>query len=129
MKNRAALVLMEQLVMVLVFALAASLCLLAFSHGHRISAETDRQDRAIDLAISGCETVKAHRGDLDAAAEVLKGQTKHGVLLVDREDLRMEIRILDPQIPHLGQAEVRIFRENSEECIYSLAVSWQEVSS
>ena len=128
MKNRASLVLMEQLVVVLVFALASALCLLAFAHSHRISAETELRDRAVDLAITGCETVKAHRGDLEAAGESLRGQTEGGILLVARQDLRMEIRILDSENPHLGQAEVVIFEEKSEKPIYSLEVSWQEVT-
>lgn len=128
MKNRAALVLMEQLVVVLVFALAAALCLLAFAHSHRISTETELRDRAVDLAVTGCETVKACRGDLEAAEKALGGQLREGILLVNRQDLQMEIRISDAGIPLLGQAEVRILRNHTGECVYSLTVSWQEVS-
>lgn len=128
MKNRAALVLMEQLVVVLVFALAASLCLLAFSRAHKISAETALRDQATDLAVTGSEALKAHRGDLEAAGEYLQGQVEEGTLLVFRQDLRMEIRLTGSQIPNLGQAEVGIFRENTGECIYSLTICWQEVA-
>ena len=42
MKNRTSLVLMEQLVMVLVFALAAAVCLTVFAEADRISRETAR---------------------------------------------------------------------------------------
>ena len=128
MKSRAALVLMEQLVVVLVLSLAAAFCLLAFAQAHRIGAETDLQDRAVDLAITGCETVKAHRGDLEAAAALLTGEVQEGTLLVERRELRMEIRISDTEKPNLGQADVFVFQENTDNCIYSLTVSWQEVS-
>lgn len=128
MKNRAALVLMEQLIVILVFILAASLCLLAFFHAHRISAETARQDMAVDLAVTGCEVIKACRGDPEQAAMVLQGETAEGMLLATREGLRMEIRILDTRIPNLGGAEVRILEETTGECLYSLTVNWQEVS-
>ncbi len=128
MKNRSALVLMEQLVVVLVFALAASLCLLAFSRAHQVSAETALRDRATDLAVTGSEAVKAHRGDLEAVGRQLRGQVEDGTLLVSRQELRMEIYLTDGQIPHLGQAEVAIFRETTGQCLYLLTVSWQEVS-
>lgn len=104
------------------------MCLLAFAHSHRISAETECLDRAADLAVTGCETVKAHRGDLKTAGEILDGEIRKGILLVTRHGLRMEIQILDPEFPHLGRAEVLIFPENTDEPIYSLTVSWQEVS-
>lgn len=128
MKNRAALVLMEQLIVILVFALSAALCLLAFSHAHRLSAETARQDRAVELAATGCELLKAHRGDLESAAEILDGDLRDGVLLVSREDLSMEIRILDTGTSGFGQADVRISEEQTGVFLYSLTVSWQEVS-
>lgn len=127
MKNRGALVLMEQLVVILVFALAASLCLLAFSHAHRISGETDRRDRAVELAASGCEVMKALHGDLAEAGELLEGQVTEGCLVVSRGDLRMEIRPLESQFSKLSTSEILIFDTETGEILYSLTVGWQEV--
>ena len=127
MKNRAALVLMEQLVVILVFSLAAALCLLAFSQAHRISAETALQDRAVELAITGCEVIKAHRGNPDGAAAILEGEEKEDHILVIREDLYMKIHILSGEIPGLGRAKVEVFQENTDNPIYSLTTLWQEV--
>ena len=47
MKSKASLFLMEQLVMVLIFALAAVLCLGIFVRANKISSETARRDKAV----------------------------------------------------------------------------------
>ena len=47
MKSRAPLVMMEQLVMVLVFALAAAVCVRIFALSDRLSLENETRDRAV----------------------------------------------------------------------------------
>ena len=47
MKSKAPLMLMEQMVMLLVFALAAALCLQAFVKADEISKQAEARDRAV----------------------------------------------------------------------------------
>ena len=59
MRSRAPLALMEQLVMILVFALAAALCLQVFVFADRISARNEETDRAVLVCQNAAETLKA----------------------------------------------------------------------
>lgn len=58
MKSKAPLALMEQMVMLLVFALAAALCLQAFVQSDRLSRESEARDHAAVLCQS--EIGRAH---------------------------------------------------------------------
>ena len=74
MKSRAPLALMEQTVMVLVFALAAALCLRAFVLADGISRQVEATDHAVLWAESAADTLKARKGDLAQAAAELGGK-------------------------------------------------------
>ena len=63
MKSRAPLVMMEQLVMVLVFALAAAVCVRIFALSDRLSLENETRDRAVTAVQNAAETLKACRGN------------------------------------------------------------------
>ena len=75
MKSKAPLLLMEQMVMLLVFALAAALCLQAFVKSDELSARGEARDRAAVLCQTAAETVRHYGGDaqnaLSRAAEDL----------------------------------------------------------
>lgn len=58
MKSKAPLVMMEQIVMVLVFALAAALCLQTFVLSGKISKMTEAKNRAAVEAQNAAETMK-----------------------------------------------------------------------
>lgn len=126
MKNRTTLVLMEQLLMILVFALAAALCLRLFVGADQISQTTQRTDRAVVLAQNGAETAKATKGDLSAMAQTLGGKTETGAVVVEKEDLRMKICLLPEEITGLGQAQVQVLDARTGEEVYCLSVGWQE---
>lgn len=126
MKHKASLVLMEQLVMILVFAMAATLCLQIFVAADGISRETAQQDRAVRLAQTGAEAVKASSGDLEKAAVLLGTTCTGNHLYVTEEDLRMEIRPITSDIPGLGQAEIFVTVETEQ--FFSLVIGWQEVA-
>lgn len=63
MKSKAPLVLMEQLVMLLVFALAAALCVQAFALSDRTSAWNAARDRAVLEAQNAAEALKGNDTD------------------------------------------------------------------
>jgi hypothetical protein len=59
MRNKAPLILMEQLIMVLVFALAAAVCVRAFVLAENISKESAARDRAMLEAQTAAEYAKS----------------------------------------------------------------------
>lgn len=59
MRSKAPLALMEQMVMLLVFALAAALCLQAFVKSDEISASCEARDRAMTLCQSAAEVIRS----------------------------------------------------------------------
>ena len=115
MKSKASLSLMEMLVMVLIFALAAALCLQIFAKARTISLETARQDEAVLLAQNAAQVLKATSGDLQLAAAA-----------AEDSGYRLEIRKTDSGTNLLGQAEIRVWQE--DELIFSLRTGWQEVA-
>ena len=60
MKNKGSLVLMEQLLMVLVFAIAAAFCLQAFALSQKISRQFTQTDRASAAAQSAATSCASH---------------------------------------------------------------------
>ena len=114
MKNKTSLLLMEQLVMVLVFALAAALCLTAFAKADQISRETVRRDEAVLIAQNAAQVLKATSGDMDRAAATANGS-----------GYQMEIERIGTQ-DLLGQAEIRVWLE--EELVFTLRTGWQEAA-
>lgn len=115
MKSRASLVLMEQLIMVLVFALAASACLRLFVKAEQISAETVRRDQAVVLA--------------QDAAEMLKywGDPEEALRRVDSGAFTLDIRQEDTAIPDFAQGEITVSYHG--ELVFSLNVGWQEAGA
>ena len=61
MKSKAPLVMMEQIVMVLIFALAAALCLQTFVLSGKISKNTEELNRASIETQNVAESLKACR--------------------------------------------------------------------
>lgn len=109
MKSRASLVLLEQLVMVLVFALAAALCLRCFAKAEALSAQTARRDEAVRMAQNAAELLKAGREPQ----------------VPSEQGFTLAIQEADTDIPGLQQAEIRVFYE--EEVLFTLTTGWQEV--
>ena len=113
MKSKASLQLMEQLVMILVFAVAAALCLQVFAKSREISLETAHRDQAVALGRNAAELLKATGGD-DEAAENLS-RDGYEVLVTPRISTQ----------PGLAIAEIRVLFEG--ELLFRLDTGWQEV--
>ena len=87
-RSKAPLALMEQAVMVLVFALAAALCLRVFVWSDRASRQSEARDRALTAAQSMAEVYKNCAGDVDKAIARMGGVTGAGgewTLILDEE--------------------------------------------
>ena len=117
MKNRASLVLMEQLVMVLVFALAAALCLNIFVKADEISRTIAYRDDAVLIAQNAAEMLQATSGDVQRTTEQLGSAAAE-------KGLRMVIEKTDSGMPLLGSAEIRVYLEDEE--LFALQTGWQE---
>lgn len=113
MKHKTSLLLMEQLVMILVFAVAAALCLQVFVKSRAISEETVRRDTAVVLARNAAELLKATDGNLKAAEAF------------SRDGYKVTVVSLPASVPGLAQAEIAVTFE--EEILFSLETGWQEV--
>ena len=144
-QNRSALVLMEQVVMILVFAIAAALCVQAFALSNQKSRESAALDQAVLLAQNAAELMK-HAGEdpahaMEAAREGMGGQISQGMwyalydggwnAVSEGASYRLEVFPgalggLEPQ-EGLVQALVRVSHEDGQE-IFSLPIAWQEVS-
>ena len=114
MKSKASLLLMEQLVMILIFAVAAALCLQIFAGAQNLSRETKVQDEAVILAQNAAELLKATGGDIQAAQDL--GQSPYSVEIVPQES----------SVSGLKQVQIQIFAE--ETLVFSLETAWQEVT-
>ena len=114
MRSKASLFLMEQLVMVLVFALCAALCLRVFAAADRISVETARRDQAVTVAQNAAELLKSGK----SLAETQFGLTGNGY----------EVRIdpLPGEIPGLHQTQIAVWYEDA--LLFTLTTGWQEVA-
>ena len=73
MRTKAPLVMLEQVVMLLVFALAAALCLRAFVQADSMSKTNAARDEAMVQVQQAAEVVKHCRGDLEQAEDILEG--------------------------------------------------------
>lgn len=83
MNSKTPLLLMEQILMLLVFAITAAFCLRAFVLADFRSAENAARDRAVVEAQSAAEYYKAFMGDAQESAASMEGYEKDGLLCVD----------------------------------------------
>ena len=116
MKSKAPLPFMEQVIMILVFAITAALCLKGFAAANTLSLQQERKNAAVILAQNAAETLKATGGDYEALANV------------DRDDdaLTLKATPKDTDNPFLGAADIKVFYE--EELLLQISAAWQEVN-
>ena len=119
MKNKTPLVLMELVIMLLVFAVAAGLCLRAFAGAERISRTGAEDDRAIAAAQNGAELTKFYAGDLETAAAERGGAWDGVSWRFTVDGCPVTVTLLHAESPYLGTAAVTAGD-------IELTVSWQK---
>lgn len=147
MKSKAPLAMMEQIVMLAVFALAAALCLQAFVKSDRMSKDSEARDRAMTLCQSAAEAVRHSGGDLEKAAELLgipygayaqeepafSAHYKEDWTLSDTREYTYVLRSepVDSGVDGLGKARVEALQwdNGTMESLFSIEVAWQEVNT
>ena len=147
MKSRAPLAMMEQMVMILVFALAATLCLQAFVQSDRMSRESEERDHAAALCQSAAEAIRYTGGDFEQASELLGGASflrEDGLTILYGYDWEpkepvspgayeaggywLGVYRRETDVPGLGKAEVCVKHDRTLEDIVRIEVCWQEVN-
>lgn len=136
MRSKAPLALMEQMVMLLVFALAATLCLQAFSKSDEISKRVETRDRAVTLCQSVAEVIQNGGGEpadaLSDAARKLGYQYDQGLLWAEYDEnwssgsegiYRLTAQGVPTEIAGLYSARVAV--ETEGETLFELTVAWQ----
>ena len=145
MKSKAPLLLMEQMVMLLVFALAAALCLQAFVKSDGSSSRSEQRDRAVTLCQEAAETIRWFGGDTvsEKAAQTLgyhydKGvmyqefdadwnPVEYGVYRLDASGIPVDVP--GDRIPGLRKACVCVMKgfnyDQEMEILFELEVAWQ----
>lgn len=136
--NRAPLLLMEQMVMVAVFAMAAALCLQAFVLSDGDSRRTEARDHAVVLVQTAAETIRGCGSDeaLSQAAEILGCSYDGGVLRMSYDEdwepggsrYWLTARSVSSAVP--GLEIVRVAVEDGETVLFEVETAWQvEVGS
>ena len=128
MKSKTPLVLVEQIIMILVFAVSAAICLKSFVYSETLSKTVQKQDNAILCASNVAEVIKNSDGKFDAAEAVFGGKTENGTLEVSFSGYENAVDVkavkTESGIAGLGKAEVRAFVAGEE--LAFLEVCWQE---
>lgn len=141
MKSKAPLMMLEQMVMILVFAMAAALCLQAFVLSDNLSRRGEEQDRAAALCQNAAETLRAvgwgEEKALDEAADRLGGQCDGDMLEVWYDgdwqvcdgpgSYKLTVFMLPAEVPGLCSARLELTGEDGGELFILEKVSWQEV--
>lgn len=147
-RGRTSLLVMEQLAMLLVFALAAAICLGVFVSSDQLSRRVQAQDRAAELCQNAAETLQATGGDVPGALARMSGaepgyRDGFGYFVsygpdwsefvsdgVRSAHYTLRVRELDSGVSGLGKAEVEVYRQQSgkAESLFRLETAWQEVS-
>ena len=139
MKSKAPLALMEQLVMVLVFALAAALCLQVFVLSDRMSQRSEARDHAVVQVQNVAETLKGYDGDLSESAARLGGIADEKSLQIGYDTDWRPVPVAESiylvqavrteeEDPLLGSAHV--FAQTVDgDVLFQVNVCWQEVAA
>lgn len=137
MRSKAPLALMEQMVMLLVFALAAALCLQAFVKSDAVSTRSEARDRAVLEAQTAAETIRHYGGDtgeaLSQAAEALGASYEQGILWQDYDKdwnpypdgpYRLTAQGEPTEVPGLCTVRTAVMDQGGD-VLFELTISWQ----
>ena len=136
MTKKSVLQLMELLMMVLVFALSACICVRCFVHADQLSRQQEQKTQAMLVAQNAAELLKAENGSLEKAAAQMGGSCRENswCLLLDAswepgqdadsaECMLLVTRQDAGQLP-MGKALVQVLRNDT--VLVELQVAWQE---
>ena len=122
MKQKTSLMLLELVIMLLVFAVAAALCLQAFAWAQRATTQSSQKDLAYSRAQAAAEQLKNSAGDFEA----LGGKYEDGCCLMALENaLTLKAQPLQLEQVGLAGARVCVYAPDGS-CLAQIDVCWQE---
>ena len=131
MKSKTPLSLMEQLVMILVFTLAAAICLQGFSLADRLSLRQEARAQGTIFAQNMAELLKSCSGDYEEAARIFSEQNPDCTLYFSKDHTEITsekallITPLDSENLFFSSAHIQFFFK--EEVLFEITAGWQEV--
>lgn len=152
MRSKAPLALMEQAVMILVFALAAALCLRAFIFSDQTSKRIDAREHAASRAQSAAEIIKSEGSKgksvdeaFEAAAERMGGYVRGGTLRVEYDEdwnktngvekpqkYVLEVTETGTDVPGLKKVSVKVTAANEnggeDSVLFEISAAWQDMT-
>lgn len=126
MKNKAPLSLIEQVIMLLVLAVAAVLCLQVFLWADRQADRNSLTDSALQQVQNTAEVLKASGGDLDIAANLCGGRVEDGLWLQAEAQFQIKVTPSNSGDPLLGMAVITAEADGT--VLAELTVCYQEVA-
>ena len=126
MKNKAPLALIEQIIMLLILAVAVAICLQVFLWADRQADENTRMDSALQQVQNTAEVLKSQGGDLAAAAQIAGGSVADGLWLQQYADYIITVTPQDSGDSFLGMATITA--ETDGVLLTQLTVCYQEVT-
>lgn len=130
-KGKAPLALMEQIVMILVFAIAAAVCMQAFVYANNLSDTANKRDQAMAATQEIAECVKACGGDLSMAGTKIIATDEKQITVTDNS-IKVEYNIEEPMTVTLSFLDgdkyiqrARIVASVEKENILSTDIAWQ----
>lgn len=146
-RDKTPLLLLEQMVTLLVFALAAAICLQIFVTARLQSQDIARRDQAAVLCQNTAETLRATGGDVEAALAQISGvapgqRDGFGYFVPYNEDWEalsyegrpldsaytLRVQGLDSGVAGLGAAEIEayVWKKGEMEPLFRLETAWQK---
>ena len=122
MRSKATLVLMEQLIMVLVFAIAAALCLRVFAGSGNLSKQYEMTDRAVLEAQAVAESLK-HSKTEPFDGQLTVSYDENWLPTSDAAAYYLHITCSRPN-SYLVQANISVCTADGKE-LFALPVAWQ----
>lgn len=138
MKNSAFLALMEQMVMTLVFALSAALCLQVFVLSEQMSLRSEAQSHALIITQSAAEALKGSRGNLEFCSGLLGGSMQEDSWNIHYNDqweatdtdAAYELQVIvHPATSNCLRSATLSAQSADGDTLVTFDVSWQEVCS
>lgn len=124
-RSKAPLALMEQIIMILVFALASAVCLQAFVYSNNLSKADEQKQNAIAMAQQVTEYCKSSKGNMEWVCDVLNGEVTEDGMRVDDKENNMTVSLaLTEQSEYLQKARVAVSTLDGEE-IYAVDIAYQ----
>ena len=121
MRNKTPLVIMEQIIMILVFTVAAALCMQVFVYSNKLSVQNQQRDNAVLLAQNMAERLKYSKEEV--ASPIFFDENLQPIN--DAEEFAYMLAVdYDNSDPYLWIAKITV-QQNCNEDIFELAVAGQ----